>query len=126
MPRPIPAGSTGIQVTVSEVHSTFVMQALGIATARTGGTSAAQVQIPIDYPPSPFVVCGVDTTFTAPTGSTFGSTASTKGVFLLDGNVYTSPRTDGYSDCKLNSGGTGACKKVLEEQVQLSNGQVTS
>jgi hypothetical protein len=124
---PIPAGSTGIQVTVSEVHSTFVMQALGIATARTGGTSAAQVQIPIEYPPSPFVVCGVDTTFTAPTGSTFGSTASTKGIFLLDeANPYSSPRADGYSDCKLNSGGTGACKKVKEEPVQLSDGQWTS
>ena len=123
---PIPDGSTGVQVTVSEVHSTFVMQALGIATARTGGTSAAQVQIPIDYPPSPFVVCGVDTTFTAPTGSTFGATPLTRGIFLLDGTTYPSPRADGYSDCKLSSGGTGACKKALGASVTLPNGELTS
>ncbi|HEY8598150.1 MAG TPA: pilus assembly protein TadG-related protein [Thermomicrobiales bacterium] len=59
----IPSYASGVQVRVSETHTTFFMRALGTTTSGTSATSMAQVRV-IEYlPASDFTlaVCGVQT-----------------------------------------------------------------
>lgn len=54
---------TGVAVSVSERHATFVMRAVGVPTSGTGASAAAQIQVLGGYPGSaaPFAPCGVKT-----------------------------------------------------------------
>ncbi|HEX5504589.1 MAG TPA: pilus assembly protein TadG-related protein [Thermomicrobiales bacterium] len=61
----LPAGTSGVTVTVGETHQTFVLRAVGIGTSGTGATATAHVE---SVPPSafdagdgPFIVCGYQT-----------------------------------------------------------------
>lgn len=59
---PVPAAATGVQVTVTETHDTFFMQAVPGAprTVTTSASATAHVQL-MRRPPNdgPFIVCGV-------------------------------------------------------------------
>lgn len=61
---PVPAGTTGVRVTVTETHNTFFMRAIpgGPTTAQTSATATAHIQ-KLAKPPGdgPFLVCGSDT-----------------------------------------------------------------
>lgn len=78
----IPASASGVVVTVKETHATFVMRVLGITTSGTRATATAQVQTlsTLDGGKAPFVVCGIDTAVTTPSGSTF-SILNTSGTY---------------------------------------------
>jgi Flp pilus assembly protein TadG len=60
---PIPSGTTGVKVRVSETHTPLVMRALGVTTTGTAATAAAQVQMvdSIFARDFPFMVCGIET-----------------------------------------------------------------
>lgn len=60
----MPATATGVRVTVREVHSTFVMRALGIDKSQSGATATSNITV-LQAPPqmdlsrAPFIVCAI-------------------------------------------------------------------
>jgi Flp pilus assembly protein TadG len=88
---PIDSDVVGVEVKVSETHTTFVMRAIGIMNSGTAATSMAQVQ-PANISlitDALIAVCGVDT---ATTGGTTHSILETEQVLdTLDPNPNPSP-----------------------------------
>jgi Flp pilus assembly protein TadG len=112
---------SGVEVRVSETHSTFVMRALGIKEAGTAATAAAQVQVATKVKTGPFMVCALDTAVeSAPNGFDGG-------IFEDNGNFPDSGRPDyirddGNDNCDgesclrtEHSGGTSGQRPVYNE-----------
>lgn len=79
---------SAVRVTVRETHPTFVMRALGIASAGTGATATAQIQLLATLPNAqvPFLPCGVNTKVVNAQGNVTGtrSILQTQGQYRYD------------------------------------------
>ena len=66
---------SAVRVTVHETHPTFVMRALGIASAGAGATATAQIRMLTSLPNAlvPFLPCGIDTKTVAANGNINGT-----------------------------------------------------
>jgi Flp pilus assembly protein TadG len=101
------APATGVQVSVSETHQTFVMRALDIPTSGTSATATARVEILSTPLAGPFTVCGIDTALDS------SSTPYSGGIFKQNGWYPFPTRPGGYAECG-GPGGGSPCGRTLE------------
>lgn len=122
----LPTGATGVQVSVTEVHRTFVMSVLGAPTASTGATAIAQIQLVTGFIPGPITVCGMDTSKVPdPTRSTNGTPegilVGRNEIFPIVSGSTDNTRQDGMSQCGLNKNQT--CERVQDDPPGSNSGK---
>ena len=81
---------SAVRVTVTEVHTTFVMRALGIPTSSTSATATAQVQQINSLPNNQvvFVICGIDAVQVTSNGNVMKSQGNTVTMDILETLPY--------------------------------------